>query len=137
MSVYEGRCHCGAVSARFETEIAPEAIDVRADQCSFCRRNGAKTVSDPAGALMLRFREGEVERYRFGTRSADFIICRRCGSFVAAIIDGYGVLNVVGAGIGALAERLARPVDYDAETPESRTERRRQRWTPLTLEITA
>ena len=137
MSVYEGRCHCGAVSARFETEVAAEAIDVRADQCSFCRRNGAKTVSDPAGKLRLRFRESDVERYRFGTRSADFIICRTCGSFIAATIDGYGVLNVVGAGISALAERSARPVDYDGETLESRTERRRQRWTPLTLEIDA
>jgi len=137
MTAYEGRCHCGAVSARFETQIAPEAIDVRADQCSFCRRNGAKTVSDPAGTLMLSFRERDVERYRFGTRSSDFIICRRCGSFMAAIIDGYGVLNVVGAGIGALAERPARPVDYDGETPESRAERRRQRWTPLVLEVAA
>ncbi|HXQ12951.1 MAG TPA: aldehyde-activating protein [Caulobacteraceae bacterium] len=137
MTAYEGRCHCGAVSARFETQIAPEAIDVRADQCSFCRRNGAKTVSDPAGTLMLSFRERGVERYRFGTRSSDFIICRRCGSFMAAIIDGYGVLNVVGAGIGALAERPARPVDYDGETPESRAERRRQRWTPLVLEVAA
>lgn len=137
MSVYEGRCHCGAVSARFETELAPEAIDVRADQCSFCRRNGAKTASDPAGKLWLAFRESDVERYRFGTRSADFIICRTCGTFIGAVIDGYGVLNVVGAGISALAERPARPVDYDGETFESRTERRRQRWTPLTPEIAA
>ena len=137
MRVYEGRCHCGAVSARFETEVAPEAIDVRADQCSFCRRNGAKTVSDPAGKLRLRFRESDVERYRFGTRSADFIICRACGTFIAATIEGFAVLNVVGAGIDALANRPARPVDYDGETPETRTERRVQRWTPLTLEIAA
>ena len=137
MSVYEGRCHCGAVTARFESDIAPDATDVRADQCTFCRRNGAKTVSDPAGKLTLRFREAGVERYRFGTRSADFIICRACGSFIAAIIDGYGVLNVVGAGIAAFADRPARPVDYDGETPETRTERRRQRWTPLTLELAA
>jgi len=137
MSVYEGRCHCGAVSVRFETEIAPQAIDVRADQCGFCRRNGAKTVSDPAGTLWLGFREGDVERYRFGTRTADFIICSTCGTFIAATIDGYGVLNVVGAGIGTLAERPARPVDYDGETAETRTERRLQRWTPLTLEIAA
>ena len=133
MSIFEGRCHCGAVTASFETAIASEAIDVRADQCSFCRRNGVKTVSDPAGTLTLGFRESDVERYRFGTRSSDFIICRRCGTFIAAVIDGFGVLNVVGAGIGALAERPARLVDYDDETPESRTERRRQRWTPLRL----
>jgi hypothetical protein len=137
MTVYTGQCHCGGVSARFQTDQAPEAIDVRADQCGFCRRHGAKTVSDPAGRLWLQFREAAVERYRFGTRTADFIICRSCGSFIAAIIDGYGVLNVVSAAMTAFADRPARPVDYDSETPESRTERRRQRWTPLTLEVTA
>ena len=48
-----------------------------------------------------------------------------------------GVLNVVGADIGALAERPARPVDYDDETAASAPSARRQRWTPLTLEIAA
>jgi hypothetical protein len=137
MSVYGGACHCGAVSARFETAIAPDAMDVRADQCGFCRRHGAKTVSDPAGRLALRFREAAVERYRFGTRSSDFIVCRACGAYMAAIIDGFGVLNVVGADIAAFAARPARPVDYDEETAATRLERRRERWTPLTLEIAA
>ena len=137
MSLYEGACHCGAVRARFETAVATEALDVRADQCGFCRRHGAKTVSDPAGRLALSFREAAVERYRFGTRSADFIVCRACGAYIAAIIDGYGVLNVVGADIGAFAGRTARPVDYDDESAAERLARRRQRWTPLTLEIAA
>jgi len=26
-----------------------------------------------------------VERYRFGTRTCDFLICRRCGVFIAAV----------------------------------------------------
>jgi hypothetical protein len=137
MSLYEGGCHCGAVRAAFETAIAPAAMDVRADQCGFCRRHGAKTVSDPAGRLTLKFREAAVERYRFGTRTSDFIVCRNCGAYIAAIIDGYGVLNVVGADIAAFAGRDARPVDYDDETPETRLTRRRERWTPLTLEVTA
>jgi hypothetical protein len=137
MSVYEGACHCGAVSARFETAIDPAAIDVRADQCGFCRRHGAKTVSDPAGRLALAFREAAVERYRFGTRSSDFIVCRACGAYVAAIIEGYGVLNVVAADIRAFADKPARPVDYDEEIAAVRLARRRERWTPLTLEIAA
>jgi hypothetical protein len=137
VTVYEGSCHCGAVAVRFETDIAPDAMDVRADQCGFCRRHGVKTVSDSAGRLWLRFRESGVKRYRFGTRSSDFIICRTCGIFVAAVIEGYAVLNVVGAGIGPLAGRPARAVDYDGETPESRRERRRERWTPLTMEVGA
>jgi hypothetical protein len=137
MSLYEGACHCGAVGARFETAIAPDEMDVRADQCGFCRRHGAKTVSDPAGRLALRFHEAAVERYRFGTRSSEFIVCRACGAYLAAIIDGFGVLNVVAADIRAFADKPARPVSYEDETAAMRLERRRMRWTPLTLEIAA
>ena len=137
MSLHEGACHCGAVRARFETAIDPAVMDVRADQCGFCRRHGAKTVSDPAGRLTLRFRETAIERYRFGTRSSDFIVCRSCGTYVAAIIDGYGVLNVVGADVRILADKPARPVSYEDETAALRLQRRRERWTPLTLEIAA
>jgi hypothetical protein len=137
MSLYEGACHCGAIAARFETAIDPAAIEVRADQCGFCRRHGAKTVSDPAGRLALRFREAAVERYRFGTRSSDFIVCRSCGAYVAAVIDGFGVLNVVGADIQPLADKPARPVSYEDESAALRLARRRERWTPLTLEIAA
>ena len=137
MSVYRGACHCGAVGARFETAIPAAQLDVRADQCGFCRRHGAKTVSDPAGKLALRFREAAVERYRFGTRLSDFIVCRSCGAYVAAIIEGYGVLNVVGADVPGLADRPARPVSYEDESDDVRLARRRQRWTPLTLEIAA
>jgi hypothetical protein len=28
-----------------------------------------------------------VELYSFGTRTADFLICRRCGVFIAAVSD--------------------------------------------------
>jgi hypothetical protein len=134
MRLFAGACHCGAVEARFETRLAPGEIEVRADQCGLCRRHGAKTVSDPAGRLTLRFKEGDVERYRFGLKMTDFIICRRCGAYVAAVMDDVGVLNVVGADIGAFAGRAAVPVDYDAETADDRRARRRQRWTPTILE---
>jgi hypothetical protein len=130
---FEGGCHCGAISAVFETALAPDEIEVRADQCGFCRRHGAKTVSDPAGRLTLRFAEAAVQRYRFGGRTADFLICRDCGAYVASVMEDFGVLNVVGANIAALAGRDARPVDYDGETPDERRTRRRQRWTPTIL----
>ena len=137
MTLFEGACHCGAVRAWFETALDAAEIEVRADQCGFCRRHGAKTVSDPAGSLRLSFREPAVDRYRFGTRTTDFIVCRACGAYVAAVIEGFGVLNVVAADIRPLADRPARPVDYEGENAALRLERRRQRWTPLTLEIAA
>jgi hypothetical protein len=131
---FEGGCHCGAITAVFETALAPAEIDVRADQCGFCRRHGAKTVGDPAGRLTLRFAEAAVRRYRFGGRTADFLVCRDCGTYVAAVMEDIGVLNVVGADIAVLASREARPVDYESESADERRARRRQRWTPTTLE---
>ena len=88
MTRLEGGCHCGAITAVFETALAVETIDVRADQCGFCRRHGAKTVSDPAGRLTLRFAEAAVRRYRFGARSADFLVCSDCGAYVASVKIG-------------------------------------------------
>ena len=134
MTRFEGGCHCGAITAVFETALAPGEIDVRADQCGFCRRHSAKTVSDPAGRLTLRFAEAAVRRYRFGQRTADFLVCRDCGAYVASVMEEFGVLNVVGADIAVLASRDARPVDYEAESVEERRARRRQRWTPTILE---
>jgi hypothetical protein len=137
MSLFAGSCHCGAVSVRFETDLDAASIEVRADQCGFCRRHGAKTVSDPRGRLTLGFREVDIDRYRFGTRATDFIVCRSCHAYIAAIIDGFGVLNVVGANVTPLAARAATPVDYDTETALQRVDRRRARWTPVTLELAA
>jgi hypothetical protein len=75
-----------------------------------------------------------VQRYRFGARTADFLVCLSCGTYVASLMEDYGVLNVVGADIAVLASRVARPVDYDGETPDQRRARRRQRWTPAIVE---
>jgi hypothetical protein len=133
--VLEGACHCGAVKAVFETALGADAIEVRADQCSFCKARGAKTVSDPKGKLTLH--AARAHPYQFGLRTADFWICDNCGAYVAAttVIDGrtYGVLNVAGAGIAELARRDAKPVDYSAEDVAARNARRRVRWTPAEI----
>lgn len=133
--IFEGACHCGAVKVAFETALALEAIEVRADQCSFCKARGAKTVSDPNGKLTLH--TAFAHPYQFGLKTADFWLCDNCGAYIAAttVIDGraYGVLNVAGAGIRELAQREAVPVDYDAEDVASRNARRAKRWTPAEI----
>jgi hypothetical protein len=131
----EGACHCGSVKATFETSLAPDAIEVRADQCSFCKSRGAKTVSDPNGKLTLH--TAFAHPYQFGLKTADFWICDNCGAYIAAttVIEGrtYGVLNVTGARIPELARRDAVPVDYDAENVAARNARRAKRWTPTEI----
>ena len=55
---------------------------------AFCRAHGARTTSDPNGAMRIRIRDSEkLQRYRFGLKTADFLICRACGVFVGALMD--------------------------------------------------
>ncbi len=76
---YLARCHCGALTARYRTAIPPVEWAVRACQCSFCRSHGAIATSDPEGLLEFRGTDPtQVQRYRFGGRTAEFLVCREC-----------------------------------------------------------
>jgi hypothetical protein len=134
MSAHPGACHCGAIGVLFETDAAPERLQVRSCQCGFCRRHGARTVSDPEGRLTLSFDPSAVHLYRFGTGSADFLVCRECGAYVASVMDDVAVVNTVGADLTAFAGRTPDPVRYDGETLEAKRARRKAKWTPVTLE---
>ncbi len=134
-SCYEGRCHCGGIAYSYYTRSAPDKWSVRACQCSFCRAHGALSTSDPSGFVIFHARAGAPQiRYRFGQRTADFLICGDCGVYVAAVIDtDRGAFTVVN--INALNPRIEhlpapQPMSYDTETPEQRIHRRMQRWTP-------
>jgi len=60
-----GGCHCGNMTVVFESDLVPEQIGVRADQCSFCRKHGARTVTDPiAEQTILRVTSGWTLRSR-------------------------------------------------------------------------
>lgn len=135
MQAYHGGCHCGALRVIFETTVAPASLQRRADQCSFCRAHAAITTSDPNGALRFDAKSDALVRYRFGLKSADFLICARCGVYVGAVFsegdDMWGIVNA-----NALHERdtftaPVQPVAYDGETLSSRGDRRKERWTPL------
>lgn len=131
--IYRGACHCGAVSAEYETD-AP--VRLRRDGCSFCRARGVKSASDPAGALRIRS-ERALIRYRFGHKTADYLICPECGTYVATFMQGpagpVGVVNVVGLDIPELRDEPATLASLDGETPDDRIARRLSRWTPMTL----
>lgn len=132
-----GGCHCGALAVELDSALPFEQLQVRACQCTFCRAHGALSVSDPAGLLTFRAKEAtRLVRYRFGLQLADFLLCARCGTYVGAYMEdggrGYGVLNVC---VLADRDRFGTPtlMRYDGETPASRLQRRRERWTPARL----
>ena len=135
MHAYNGGCHCGALNVTFETRQAPASLQRRACQCSFCRAHGVVSISDPDGALRIDGKAEALVRYRFGLKTADFLICARCGVYVGSVFsEGEDMWAVVNA--NALHERASfsapiQPVEYDNETVSSRGERRKHRWTPV------
>jgi hypothetical protein len=132
-----GHCHCGAIRVVMDTPHAPDALPLRACQCSFCRRRCAETTSDPEGHLHIEAAPGCVNRYRFGLKSSDFLICEECGTYVAALVESeaglVGVLNVRGVGLPGFEGREPQPMNYDDETVAERLARRKARWTPAVL----
>jgi hypothetical protein len=95
-------------------------------------------TSDPAGALeFAAIDPTRLSRYRFGTRTAEFLLCGHCGIFVGGTMTHqgrrFGVLNT--RSLTPLLPELLSPqaVDFEGETLEARLVRRAARWTPLAL----
>lgn len=132
--IYRGSCHCGAISAKYETD---ESVSLRQDGCGFCSSRGVKSASDPNGRLTL-VSQLRLTRYRFGHKTADFLICPTCGTYVATQMEGprgpVGVLNVVGLAIAVLKDEPATLASLEGESVDGRIQRRLSRWTPMTLE---
>ena len=126
-----GGCHCGNLRIELTLSKPPSELPLRACGCTFCTAHAAVHVADPDGLFEVRAGDDAlVERYRFGTSTADFLLCRRCGVYVGAICDGRAVVNVL-----ALADRAAftqppAPASFEGETAEIRLARRAARWMP-------
>jgi hypothetical protein len=135
--MHRGSCHCGNLTVEFETARAPADVPVRECQCSFCRKHGTRAVTDPAGSLVVRAGDqAELSRYVFGLATAEYLICRRCGVYVAAITRSEPITGIVI--LNCLDDRAAfssPPVQtvHDHESAEERVSRRRRSWTPAHL----
>lgn len=139
-SEYQGSCHCGAIGYTYRTAIPPDQWSIRACQCRFCRTHDALSASDPGG--FVEFTTGDsklLNRYRFGLRTADFLLCRECGVYVGALIETkngqFGIINT--HALLQYPETLAatEPMSYDSENVDGRVTRREERWTPATINL--
>jgi len=132
--IYSGQCHCGKLKASFETKKTPQELGVRTCQCEFCQRHGAMNISDPQGEVIIEAAPEDLLRYRFALKTADFLICRHCGVYIAAVTgEGAEVrstLNVAGLRMMEFLSVEAAPMEYGSETAEQRVARRSHRWTP-------
>lgn len=130
-----GKCHCGNIRYTLEWPAARNSIPVRACGCSFCTKHGGKWTSHRDATLIARLEDTAlVSQYRFGTKTADFYVCARCGAtpFVTSAIEDtlYAVVNVntfEGVDRALLVENSA---NFDGEGTGERLDRRKRNWIP-------
>src|SRR5882757_3288857 len=124
MNRLAGRCHCGKLEVEFDTEMSVDELPLRADQCSFCRKHCARTTSDPHGRVRISVHDSKILRYQFGLKTADFLVCEKCGVYMAAVIStgnsSYATLNINVLDRAAEFTRAALPVSYESESASER-----------------
>jgi hypothetical protein len=135
---HQGGCHCGNLRLTLRLSQPPAEVRLRACGCSFCRAHNTRTTSDPAGSVEIRAEEWSlVEAYRFGSGTAEFLLCRRCGVYVGAVCDTpaglRATINTNTLEDRVLFTRAATAVDHDSEALEDRLARRARTWTPAAL----
>jgi hypothetical protein len=125
-----GGCYCG--NLRYQLETASRCLELRHCRCDFCRRHGAIGAAPRDGRLRIRVRYPDrVSHYRFGTLTAETLICTTCGVGAAILseIDGrlYGVVNARTLDGFELPADVPE-VSFEGETLRERLERRKRGW---------
>ena len=129
----KGSCHCGNISFELTWEPDPLEIPARACDCTFCSKHGGVWTSNPEGSLtVLVQHRSRVSRYSFGTGTAVFHACGRCGvtPVVTSLVDEqlYAVVSVNAfTNVNPALLRRA-PASFESEALESRLERRKRNW---------
>ena len=128
-----GSCHCGNVKFSLRWPGDPGEIAARSCGCTFCVKHGGVWTSNPGAVLRARVADPKaLARYAFGTETASFLVCARCGvaPLVTSEIEGrlYAVVNVNAFDDFDRARLRVAPASFDAEDLESRLARRRRNW---------
>lgn len=131
----EGKCHCGNITYVFSWPGDKSKIPVRTCSCTFCTMHGGTYTSHRKAKLSAAIRDQtQLSKYRFGTGTADFFVCSRCGAvpFVTSEIHGrlYAVVNVnTFEGVDhSTFQRVM--MDFEDEGADSRLKRRSETWIP-------
>ena len=128
-----GRCHCANISFVLNWVPEPAEIPARTCSCSFCVKHGGVWTSCPGGSLRVIIDDpARASIYAFGTMTARFHVCSRCGIVPVAtnMIEGrlYAVVNVnTFEGIEPAFIRKM-PASFDGENEATRLARRKNAW---------
>ena len=129
----QGKCHCGNIAFELEWEGDPPEISARACGCSFCVKHSGVWTSNPKSRLAVTFDDAAlVSPYAFGTGTALFHVCSRCGvvPLVTSEIAGrvYAVVNVNALEKIDPSWLRHAAANFDGEDVESRLARRARNW---------
>lgn len=130
-----GACHCSNIEFQLQWPGNGSTIPVRECGCTFCRKHAGAWTSNPDGDLQVTIRDDMlVSRYRFGTATAEFLVCSTCGVVPTVVSEIEGRLHAV-VNVNTLEDRdsltLARsPTDFDGEGKADRLARRQRNWIP-------
>jgi len=138
MSVLElrllhGSCHCGNI--RFDLGWPSTVADIpaRACTCTFCVKHGGVWTSNPAATLTIRFADRtHVSEYQFGTKTATFHVCGKCGvaPVVTSNIEGrtHAVVSINALDDVDPGSLKRAPISFDGEGVGDRLARRQRNW---------
>ena len=133
MTELKSNCHCGLIAIRYTLPQSDQAIIARRCSCSYCQSHGASYISHPDARLTIKTQRVEnLLKYRFGTQTADFCLCRQCGVllFACSNIGGrdYAVLNILCLNSVDREHISISDSNFDGEQTADRLDRRAQRW---------
>jgi hypothetical protein len=133
--IIDGGCHCGNIAFALDWPGTPSDVVARACSCTFCVKHGGVWTSNPHAKLSITFQQTEfVSKYSFGTKTATFHVCTRCGAvpFVTSEIDGrrYAVVNVNTFEDFDWVRLRRQSADFEDEDRPSRLLRRQRNWIP-------
>ena len=136
--LHSGGCHCQNISVKLRLSQPPAQLPLRSCSCAFCRSHGTRTLSDRNGQVEITANDWtQVERYQFGSRTADYMLCRRCGVYVGAVCETStglrAVLNVNCLDDRAAFTQIPTAPDYDGEATDARLDRRATNWMPVVI----
>ncbi|MBW3568254.1 MAG: hypothetical protein KY410_09930 [Proteobacteria bacterium] len=130
-----GKCHCGNIRYTLHTDTSPPDITLRICRCDFCLRHRPRYWSDSEGNLDISIKEPQnIQRYRFGHGTADFVLCRNCGVFAFAITAtdaGYRAVTNLNLALTKDDPLLETFIEALTETEDERNRRRSRNWTPV------
>lgn len=129
----EGKCHCANIAFVIDWPGNPTEIIARQCGCSFCTKHGGVWTSHPDAKLAVTLQEaGAVSRYLFGTETATFYVCSRCGAvpLVTSEIANrlYAVVNVNTFENLHSVPLRRQAADFSGEELQPRLARRQRYW---------